>query len=112
METCYKVMRTDIARSLRLESDGFDIEPEITAKLLQVGPSDPRGSGPVRGARAIRRQSQMAGRLARRSAAPLSLREPPPSGHPTMIERTGNRRAPRVVASPSGWPPPRRSRHW
>jgi glycosyltransferase involved in cell wall biosynthesis len=37
METCYKVMRTDIARSLALESDRFDIEPEITAKLLRCG---------------------------------------------------------------------------
>jgi glycosyltransferase involved in cell wall biosynthesis len=37
METCYKVMTTRVARSLRLESDRFDIEPEITAKLLRAG---------------------------------------------------------------------------
>jgi glycosyltransferase involved in cell wall biosynthesis len=37
METCYKVMRTDVARSLDLESNRFDIEPEITAKLLLAG---------------------------------------------------------------------------
>jgi glycosyltransferase involved in cell wall biosynthesis len=35
METCYKLMRTPIARGLRLESNRFDIEPEITAKLLK-----------------------------------------------------------------------------
>jgi len=35
METCYKVMRSEIARSLALESNGFDIEPEITAKILK-----------------------------------------------------------------------------
>jgi glycosyltransferase involved in cell wall biosynthesis len=35
METCYKIMRTSIARSLQLESNRFDIEPEITAKLLR-----------------------------------------------------------------------------
>jgi hypothetical protein len=35
METCYKIMRTPIARSLQLESNRFDIEPEITAKLLR-----------------------------------------------------------------------------
>jgi glycosyltransferase involved in cell wall biosynthesis len=35
--TCHKVMRTDIFRSLRLESRGFDIEPEITGKLLASG---------------------------------------------------------------------------
>jgi glycosyltransferase involved in cell wall biosynthesis len=37
METCYKVMRTDVARSLRLSANRFDIEPEITAKLLRNG---------------------------------------------------------------------------
>jgi glycosyltransferase involved in cell wall biosynthesis len=37
METCYKVMRAPIARSLKLESNRFDIEPEITAKLLRQG---------------------------------------------------------------------------
>ena len=39
METCYKVMAADIARSLNLESNRFDIEPEITAKLLRAGHS-------------------------------------------------------------------------
>lgn len=37
METCYKIMDTAVARSLELESDRFDIEPEITAKLLRRG---------------------------------------------------------------------------
>ena len=37
METCYKVMRGDIARGLRLTADRFDIEPEITARLLMGG---------------------------------------------------------------------------
>ncbi len=37
METCYKVMDTGVARSLGLESNRFDIEPEITAKLLRRG---------------------------------------------------------------------------
>lgn len=37
METCYKIMRSDVARSLKLESNRFDIEPEITAKLLMRG---------------------------------------------------------------------------
>jgi glycosyltransferase involved in cell wall biosynthesis len=34
METCYKIMRADIARSLPLRMDRFEIEPEITAQLL------------------------------------------------------------------------------
>ena len=37
METCYKIMDTTVARSLGLESNRFDIEPEITAKLLRAG---------------------------------------------------------------------------
>ena len=37
METCYKVMRTGVARSLDLSANRFDIEPEITAKLLRAG---------------------------------------------------------------------------
>ncbi len=37
METCYKIMKADVARSLRLEANRFDIEPEITAKLLLAG---------------------------------------------------------------------------
>lgn len=35
--TCHKVMRTDIFRSLDLRSRGFDIEPEITGKVLAAG---------------------------------------------------------------------------
>ena len=35
METCYKVMRTDVLRSMELKSNGFGIEPEITAKVFK-----------------------------------------------------------------------------
>ena len=35
METCYKVMRGDIARTLRLTSDRFGFDPEITAKIAR-----------------------------------------------------------------------------
>ncbi len=35
--TCYKVIPRDIYRSLELTSDGFEIEAEITAKLLRTG---------------------------------------------------------------------------
>jgi glycosyltransferase involved in cell wall biosynthesis len=37
METCYKIMRADIARSLNLTARRFDIEPQITARLLRGG---------------------------------------------------------------------------
>jgi glycosyltransferase involved in cell wall biosynthesis len=35
--TCHKVVRSDIFRDLPLRANGFDIEPEITARLLQRG---------------------------------------------------------------------------
>jgi glycosyltransferase involved in cell wall biosynthesis len=37
METCYKVMRTSVLRSMTLRSDGFGIEPELTAKIFKRG---------------------------------------------------------------------------
>ena len=37
METCYKIMRADVARSLKLDANRFDIEPQITARLLAGG---------------------------------------------------------------------------
>jgi glycosyltransferase involved in cell wall biosynthesis len=37
METCYKLVRADILKSLIIESNGFDLEPELTAKLARWG---------------------------------------------------------------------------
>ena len=37
METCYKVMRTEVLRSMTLDSNGFGIEPELTAKIFKRG---------------------------------------------------------------------------
>ena len=37
METCYKIMRIEVARSLELTANRFDIEPQITARLLRNG---------------------------------------------------------------------------
>jgi glycosyltransferase involved in cell wall biosynthesis len=37
METCYKVLRGDLARSLILTAERFGFEPEITARLAQAG---------------------------------------------------------------------------
>ncbi|HTC19335.1 MAG TPA: glycosyltransferase family 2 protein [bacterium] len=37
METCYKAFRGEIIRSLRLRSNRFDFEPEVTAKVLKRG---------------------------------------------------------------------------
>ncbi len=37
METCYKLMRRELVLDLHLESDGFNVEPELTAKILKRG---------------------------------------------------------------------------
>ena len=37
METCYKALDGNLARSLNLRSDGWGIDPEITAKVLKRG---------------------------------------------------------------------------
>ena len=37
METCYKAMRVDVLRSMTLKSNGFGIEPEMTAKIFKRG---------------------------------------------------------------------------
>lgn len=37
LETCYKMSRIEILRSLDLRANGFDIEAEVTAKLLRAG---------------------------------------------------------------------------
>ena len=36
METCYKLIRSDIAKGLVLKEDRFGFEPEVTAKLARV----------------------------------------------------------------------------
>ncbi|MGH7856867.1 MAG: glycosyltransferase, partial [Candidatus Binatia bacterium] len=37
METCYKMMTREVAKTLRLRSKRFEIEPEITAKIARMG---------------------------------------------------------------------------
>ncbi len=37
METCYKAVKADMLKSLRLTSDRFGLEPEITARLAHAG---------------------------------------------------------------------------
>ncbi len=36
METCYKVFRADVIKGLKLKSERFGIEPEITAKIAKM----------------------------------------------------------------------------
>ena len=37
METCYKLIKLDVLMSLNLKAEKFDLEPEITSKLLKKG---------------------------------------------------------------------------
>ena len=37
METCYKLIRRDVLEEIEITSSRFDVEPEITAKLLKRG---------------------------------------------------------------------------
>ncbi|HOW44537.1 MAG TPA: glycosyltransferase family 2 protein [Candidatus Aminicenantes bacterium] len=37
METCYKVFRRGLIQKIRLEEDRFGFEPEVTAKVAQLG---------------------------------------------------------------------------
>jgi SAM-dependent methyltransferase len=37
METCYKAVRADLLKELRLRSERFGIEPEMTTRLAQAG---------------------------------------------------------------------------
>jgi len=33
METCYKMFRKEVLENIRIESDDFSVEPELTAKI-------------------------------------------------------------------------------
>jgi len=35
IETCYKVFRRDVIKGINIKSNGFDLEPELTAKVLK-----------------------------------------------------------------------------
>lgn len=37
METCYKAMKREFAQNIEIKSRKFDLEPEITAKLVKAG---------------------------------------------------------------------------
>ena len=37
METCYKLFRREVVAGLEIESNRFNIEPELTAKVLKMG---------------------------------------------------------------------------
>jgi hypothetical protein len=74
METCYKVMRTEVLRSMTLESNGFGIEPELTAKILPAQAAGLRDTDLVRWPQLRRGQEN---RVARRRRRRLGAAEIP-----------------------------------
>ncbi len=66
METCYKAMRVDVLRSFTLRSNGFGIEPEITAKVFKRGYRVVRSAHYLRRARVRGRQEDHVARRDRR----------------------------------------------
>ena len=59
--TCHKAMYTELFRSLPLRTNGFSIEPEITARLLPARRADLRGAGEVPRARLRRGEEAQRG---------------------------------------------------
>ncbi|GAB4118713.1 MAG: glycosyltransferase family 2 protein [Roseiflexaceae bacterium] len=37
METCYKLFRTDLIQQIGIDHDRFDVDPELTAKIIRAG---------------------------------------------------------------------------
>jgi len=37
VETCYKVFRAEVIKNIPFQANGFEFEPEITARLLKIG---------------------------------------------------------------------------
>jgi hypothetical protein len=37
METCYKVFRREVVDRIKIQSDRFGVEPELTAKIARSG---------------------------------------------------------------------------
>lgn len=37
METCYKLFRTNLLRRIGIDNDRFDVDPELTAKVVRAG---------------------------------------------------------------------------
>ena len=66
METAYKVFRRDVLEAISLRCVGFDIEPEITARVLQAGFKNQRVAGRLQPAPEGRRQEDLVDRRHRR----------------------------------------------
>jgi hypothetical protein len=104
METCYKIMRVEVARSLELTANRFDIEPQITARLLRRGHEirelpvrfDPRSraQGKKIGWRDGVRALQVLASERFRSRDPARIDRQPHAGGPALPLQPGKRADP------------------
>ena len=74
METCYKLFDREVLDGITLQSDRFDFEPEITAKVLRAGHPHLRGADLLRRPRVRRGQED---HLARRLRGAVDARQVP-----------------------------------
>ena len=37
LQTCYKVFTAEVAKKITFRSDGFDFDPEVTARIFKMG---------------------------------------------------------------------------
>ena len=100
METCYKMVRADLLKSIPLESATFDVEPELAIKLAKRGSPDFRGADQLFGPNVSRRQED---RLERRRSRPL--------GHPSLRDVGSNLRGGRTRRRNSRAAEPRAAIH-
>jgi glycosyltransferase involved in cell wall biosynthesis len=101
--TCYKVMRSDIARSLDLQCNGFDLDAEITCRLLREGHAivevpvtyDPRGADEGKKLSAFVGWSVLRAivrvRFSRRRGAPYAVNAPQQPVTASTLDRDNDR---------------------
>ena len=95
METCYKMVRADVLRQLRLQSNTFTLEPEITCRLAQWArgstkcPSATRAAPTWKG----RRSRPIDGFKVFWRAVPLPLARPAVHPSPRVVRVEVDRRA-------------------
>ncbi len=99
METCYKLFDRRVLEGITIESDKFDFEPEITAKVLRPRLPDLRGSDLLCGTGDQRGQED---HLARRARCPGRPRQVPVHADRAVSGGAGGRTAAVVVNYESG----------
>ena len=93
METCYKMVRADLLKSIPLESSTFDVEPELAIKLAKTRRQDIRSAHQLFGPHVRRREKDQLERRRPGSVGDFSLRRL----RPNLRRRRGGRRNSRAA---------------